>query len=106
MSTNKKAIRCKKLTFISVLALAVGNTVGSGIYLLPANLASICSISLYAWIFSTIGALSLAFIFSVFSKKIKNTGGPYIYVTRALGEFMGFQTAFSYSPYALLVKTV
>lgn len=88
--------RLHKFTFASSLALVIGNTVGSGIYLLPASLASIGSISLYAWIFSTIGALSLALIFSIFSRKIKNTGGPYIYVKQILGEFMGFQTAFSY----------
>jgi len=52
-----------KLTLISMVALVAGNIIGSGIFLLPSNLASIGSISLYSWIFTTIGAILLAFIF-------------------------------------------
>ena len=86
----------QKLTFLALLALVMGNMVGSGIYLLPASLAGIGSISLYSWIFSSLGALLLAFIFANLSKKIKNTGGPYIYTKKILGNFSGFQTAYSY----------
>lgn len=79
-----------------MIALVSGNMIGSGIFLLPSSLASIGSISLYSWIFTTIGAMLLAVIFSILSKKISGTGGPYIYVRQVLGEFMGFQTAYSY----------
>lgn len=85
-----------KLSFIALLALTTGNIVGSGIYLLPTSLANIGSIALYGWIFSGIGALLLAVIFSQLSKKISNNGGPYIYVKQVLGDSMAFQTAYNY----------
>ena len=93
---EKQIHKQHKLTLISMVALVAGNIIGSGIFLLPSSLASIGSISLYSWVFTTIGAVLLALIFSILSKKISGTGGPYIYVKQVLGEFMGFQTAYSY----------
>lgn len=92
----KQSTKQYKLSLVGMVALVAGNMIGSGIFLLPSSLASIGSISLYSWIFTTIGAIFLACIFSILSKKIGGTGGPYIYVKQALGEFMGFQTAYSY----------
>ena len=96
MTKSVKNAKKQQLTFFALLALVMGNMVGSGIYLLPASLARIGSITLYSWIFSSFGALLLAFIFANLSKKIKNTGGPYIYAKEILGKFSGFQTAYSY----------
>lgn len=93
---EKQIHKQHKLILISMVALVAGNIIGSGIFLLPSSLASIGSISLYSWVFTTIGAVLLALIFSILSKKISGTGGPYIYVKQVLGEFMGFQTAYSY----------
>ncbi len=68
----------QKIGLLVTTALVVGNMIGSGIFVLPATLASYGSISLLGWVFTAMGALVLAKIFSNFSKLVvgKN-GGPY-----------------------------
>ena len=84
------------LGLITLIALVTGNMIGSGIFLLPSNLASIGSISLYSWLFTTAGAVALTFVFANLSAKLPKTGGAYAYARATLGEFIGFQTAYHY----------
>lgn len=86
----------KKLGFYPLTALVIGNMIGSGIFLLPANLAAIGSISLYSWLFTAAGAIILALMFANLSLQIPKIGGPYAYVKAGLGNFLGFQTAYNY----------
>jgi len=85
-----------KLGVVALTALVTGNMIGSGIFLLPANLAQIGSISIVSWLITGVGALLLALIFANFSMLSPKVGGPYAYVTEELGEFLGFQTAYCY----------
>ncbi len=79
------------------ISLVVGNTIGVGIFVLPAVLASYGSISLLGWVFTAAGALVIAKIFSNFSKIIVNkSGGPYAYSKAGFGEFIGFLVAWGY----------
>jgi len=85
------------MSFWMLVALVSGNMVGSGIFLLPAGLAKIGSISILAWIFTALGSLLLALVFCHLSCLIpKIDGGPYIYVRIGMGKFMGFQSGFGY----------
>lgn len=78
-------------------ALVVGNMVGSGIFLLPASLAGAAGpVSIFGWIFTGVGALLLALVFSRLGRAMPRTGGPYAYARRAFGDFIGFQTAWGY----------
>lgn len=78
-------------------ALVIGNMVGSGIFLLPATLASqVGPVSIIAWVFTGLGAMLLALVFARLGKAYPKTGGPYVYVQKAFGDFMGFWTAWSY----------
>jgi APA family basic amino acid/polyamine antiporter len=77
-------------------ALVAGNMVGSGIFYLPTELANFGSISLLAWVFTSIGAILLALVFSKLSMIIPRIGGPYAYCHAAFGEFIGFQMAYNY----------
>ncbi|HET8956779.1 MAG TPA: amino acid permease [Solirubrobacterales bacterium] len=78
-------------------ALVIGNMVGSGIFLLPASLAAVAGpISIFGWIFTGIGAMLLALVFSRLGRAMPQTGGPYAYARRAFGDFIGFQTAWGY----------
>lgn len=77
-------------------ALVAGNMIGSGIFLLPASLASFGSISLYSWIFTSIGALLLGLVFAKLASIFPRTGGPYAYCREAYGNFVGFQMAYNY----------
>ena len=78
-------------------ALVVGNMIASGIFLLPVTLASFGAISLVGWVGSSIGAISLALLYSNLSKMIPNApGGPYAYTRAGMGEFASFLVAWGY----------
>ncbi len=87
----------QKIGLLISTSLVVGNMIGSGIFVLPAALASYGSISLLGWIFTAAGALVLAKIFSNFSKMIvSKSGGPYTYARAGFGDFIGFLVAWGY----------
>jgi APA family basic amino acid/polyamine antiporter len=78
-------------------ALVIGNMVGSGIFTLPAALSGEAGpASIVALVFTGIGALLLALVFANLGRAYPKTGGPYHYVRRAFGDFLGFQTAWAY----------
>jgi len=78
-------------------ALVIGNMIGSGVFLLPASLASAAGpISIVAWLVTGLGALALALVFANLGRAFPRTGGPYAYARRAFGDFVGFQTAWGY----------
>ncbi len=78
-------------------SLVVGNMVASGIFMLPATLASYGSLSLVGWLLSGIGAMCLAMVYAWVSKIMPSAqGGPYAYTREGMGEFAGFWVAWSY----------
>ncbi len=85
-----------KIGLVTATCIVIGNMIGVGIFILPAALSKYGSISLLGWIFTTIGALILAKIFSNFSKIVKKGGGPYAYPKAAFGDFIGFLIAWGY----------
>lgn len=86
----------KKLGLLLLMFLTLGNMVGVGIFLLPASMASIGSISVYGWILASVGALLLALVFARISTLVPKGGGPYAYAHVGFGEYIGFHTAYSY----------
>jgi APA family basic amino acid/polyamine antiporter len=89
--------KTQKIGLITATSLVVGNMIGAGIFLLPASLAGIGSISLMGWLFTASGALVLAKIFSNMSQILPNiSGGPYAYSKAAFGDFIGFLVAWGY----------
>jgi len=70
--------------------------VGSGAFLLPADIARIGSIGLVSLVFTVIGALCLALVFAKMSLLVPKDGGPYVYARAGFGECVGFQTAYYY----------
>ena len=77
-------------------SLVIGNMVGSGIFLLPAALASIGSISLLGWIVTATGSILLAMVFGKLSQHLPIVGGLYAYCRHELGDFAGYQVGISY----------
>ena len=72
-------------------ALVVGNMVGSGIFLLPAALAGEAGpVSIFAMLFTGLGAMLLAGVFAGLGKAYPRTGGPYAYVRRRSATLPGF----------------
>lgn len=86
----------RPLGFWIVTSLVLGNMIGSGIYLLPAALASIGTISLWSWVCTGVGGIFLALVFSRLSIQYPLTGGPYVYCRKGFGDFIGFQVAYNY----------
>lgn len=85
-----------KMGPIMLTALVAGNMMGSGVFLLPANLAPIGSISVFGWIVTVIGAVALAFVFSELGMINPKAGGPYAYAKEGFGDYLGFQTVLIY----------
>lgn len=99
MATGHKPVE-KSLGLGMLIALVVGNMIGSGVFLLPAALAKFGSISLLGWLFTAIGAILLALVFARLSRVMPATGGPYAFCREAFGDFVGFQAAYCYWIYA------
>lgn len=86
----------QKVGIYIATSLVAGTMIGSGIFMLPASLASIGGISVFGWIISGIGALLIAFMFARLSKLVKQSGGPYIYPKEGFGKFIGFMSGWGY----------
>lgn len=69
----------KKIGLFACTGVVAGNMMGSGIALLPANLASIGGIAIWGWIISIIGAMSLAYVYARLATKNPQQGGPIAY---------------------------
>ena len=86
----------RKLGPVLATLLMVGNLVGSGIFLLPATLASIGGVSLFGWIAGAVGALLLAVVFSALVVLRPDVDGVADYARIAAGRYAGFQSGFAY----------
>src|SRR5271170_1894139 len=90
------APRSQLLGFWMCAALVVGNSIGSGVFLLPASLAPYGLNSVIAWMFTACGAILLAIVFARLSRAFPAAGGPYAYVHLAFGAFPAFIVAWGY----------
>lgn len=88
--------RPKLLGLGMCVALVVGNSIGSGVFLLPASLAPYGLNSVLAWLLTATGAIMLAVVFSSLSRAYPRAGGPYAYTHLAFGPFAAFIVAWGY----------
>jgi arginine:agmatine antiporter len=86
----------RKMTLTQATMLVAGNMIGTGIFLLPVNLAHVGSISLYGWLIATAGAAALGLVFARLGQINPQQGGPYAYARDFLGPYAGFQTNYIY----------
>ncbi len=86
----------RQLGFWMCLALVVGNMIGSGIFLLPANLAPLGANAIWGWVLTIGGAMCLAGVFSSLAKAIPEATGPYDYVAKAMGAPPAFFVMWAY----------
>src|SRR6202050_749690 len=84
-------IRNRKVGPVLATALVASNMIGSGIFLLPATLATVGSITVVGWAIGTVGALLIAIILAKLSQVAPQPGGPFAYAGEALGPYFGFQ---------------
>jgi arginine:agmatine antiporter len=83
--------RGRKLGPVLATALVASNMIGSGIFLLPATLAAVGSISLFGWLIGTLGALLVAAVLAKLGQVVPCAGGPCSYAADAFGPAFGFQ---------------
>ena len=85
----------KKIGLFAAVAIVAGNMMGSGIALLPANLASIGSIAVIAWVIAGAGALALAYVYAKLGTVNPQAGGPVAYAGE-VAPILGYQTGILY----------
>jgi APA family basic amino acid/polyamine antiporter len=85
-----------RLSLPQSTALVMGSIIGVGIFSLPYAIASYGPISLAAMALATVGAVALALMFAVLSRRIPADGGPYAYSRAAFGNGFGFSQAWLY----------
>lgn len=96
LTTDAREPAGRKLGLWMCTALVVGNMIGSGVFLLPASLASYGGISIFGWLFTAAGATLLALTFARLSRLVPKAGGPYAYTRRGFGDFAAFLVAWGY----------
>jgi len=94
--TRETAAPPRQLGIWMCLALVVGNMIGSGIFLLPANLAPYGLNAIFGWVITIGGALCLATVFAALAKAMPEATGPYDYVASPLGKAPAFFVMWSY----------
>ena len=87
--------QAKQIGLLGASAIVAGNMMGSGIALLPANLARIGSITIFAWVIAGAGALALAYVFAKLGTDNPQEGGPIGYAGE-ISPVFGFQTGVLY----------
>lgn len=82
----------KKFGLFSIILLGMNSIIGSGIFLLPGRAFTITGTSsLFAYLFITLLAGSMALCFAEVGGLFRSNGGAYIYAKEAFGNFAGFE---------------
>jgi basic amino acid/polyamine antiporter, APA family len=77
-------------------ALLVGNTIGIGIFMMPAALAPYGMNALPAWLITAVGCTFVAWVFAGLARAFPDDDGPYAYASRAFGGGVAFVMMWCY----------
>jgi putrescine:ornithine antiporter len=91
MSDEPKKMNVVQLTFIVTV-----NMMGSGIIMLPTNMAKVGAISLLSWVVTAIGSLAIAYGFAEAGLLNQRAGGMAAYAEDSYGKDGYFQVFFLY----------
>lgn len=86
----------RELGFWMCTALVVGNTIGIGIFMMPAALAPYGLNALAGWGITVIGCMFLARVFARLAQLYPAADGPYAYIHSTLGHWPAFLSMWSY----------
>jgi arginine:agmatine antiporter len=84
------------MSLLQATMLVAGNMIGTGVFLLPVNLASVGGIAILGFLVATAGAAALGLVFAKLGELDPQEGGPYAYARDFLGPYVGFQTNYVY----------
>jgi arginine:agmatine antiporter len=86
----------RKMSLTQATMLVAGNMIGTGVFLLPVNLAQVGGIAIFGWGIATVGVAALGLAFAKLGELDPQEGGPYAYARDFLGPYAGFQTNYVY----------
>ena len=86
----------KKMTLMQLTFIVAVNMMGSGIIMLPTNMAQVGAISLLSWVVTALGSLALAYGFAQAGLLNQRAGGMAAYAEDAYGKDGYFQVFFLY----------
>jgi len=94
METNEEGLK-RTVGVLGLSANIVNIIIGSGIFVLPAIVASFMGASsIIAYIFCGLLMAMVMLCFAEAGSKVTNTGGPYTYIETAFGDYAGFVGGF------------
>src|SRR5512139_2797136 len=86
----------KKMNVWQLTVLTAVNMMGSGIIMLPTNMAKVGAISLLSWVVTAVGSMAMAWGFAQAGIYNQRPGGMAAYAEDAYGKAGYFQTFFLY----------
>src|SRR6185503_19213388 len=86
----------KKMTMMQLTVVVAVNMMGSGIIMLPSNMAQVGAISLTSWIVTALGSMAIAYGFAQCGIFNQRPGGMQAYAEDAYGKPGYFQAFFLY----------
>ena len=86
----------KKMTLTQLTVIVAVNMMGSGIIMLPANMAKVGAISLLSWIVTALGSMAIAYGFAQAGLFNQKSGGMAAYAEEAHGKAGFFITFYLY----------
>src|SRR5580765_1815715 len=89
-------MEAKRMTLTQLTFIVAVNMMGSGIIMLPTNMAKVGAISLLSWIVTAIGSMAIAFGFAQAGLFNQREGGMSAYAEDAYGKSGYFQVFYLY----------
>src|SRR4026207_1599097 len=86
----------KKMSLVQLTSIVAVNMMGSGIIMLPTNMAQVGAISLLSWLVTAVGSMAIAYGFAQAGIFNQRPGGMAAYAEDAYGKDGYFQTFFLY----------
>lgn len=86
----------KELGFLTCTALVVGNTIGMGIFLLPASLAPYGLNAMLGWVITVTGMIMIARVFARLAREFPAADSPHGYVEATCGRLAAFIAIWCY----------
>lgn len=85
-----------KMGLLTLTIMTASNMMGSGVFMLPATLAGIGSVSVWGWLLLFPGVLALALIFNKINHLCPQNGGIIANISQYFGPFTGLQMTLFY----------
>jgi len=86
----------RQLGLTMCTALVIGNTIGMGIFILPAALAPFGINALSGWAAVIVGCACMAIVFAGLARRLPQADGPFGYIRTTLGEPIAFPALWCY----------